>query len=243
LNELNEALKKNIKDLEITNDQLEQFAFIASHDLQEPLRMITSFLNQLHRKYSGQLDEKADQYIHFATDGAKRMKQIILDLLEYSRAGRQDENLEIIDLNKLIEEYEMLRSRLIKERSVKIIRRDFPKISCFKAPLTQTIHCLLDNAIKYSKEGMPPVIKITVADKKDYWQVKIKDNGIGIEASFFDKVFIIFQRLHDKDTYGGTGMGLSISKKNVESWGGKIWLESVPDKGSAFYFTINKTKS
>lgn len=243
LEELNEALKKNIKDLEITNDQLEQFAFIASHDLQEPLRMITSFLNQLHRKYSGQLDEKADQYIHFATDGAKRMKQIILDLLEYSRAGRLDENPETIDLNKLIEEYVVLRSRLIKEKSVKIVKGNFPEVTCFKAPLTQTLHCLLDNAIKYSKEGVPPVIKIAVSDKKNHWQVKIKDNGIGIDPDFFDKVFIIFQRLHDRDTYGGTGMGLAISKKNVESWGGKIWLESKPGKGSAFYFTINKNKS
>lgn len=243
LEELNEALKKNIKDLEITNDQLEQFAFIASHDLQEPLRMITSFLNQLHRKYSGQLDEKADQYIHFATDGAKRMKQIILDLLEYSRAGRSDENAETIDLNNLIEEYEVLRSRLIKEKSVKIIKGKFPEVSCYKAPLTQTLHCLLDNAIKYSKEDVPPVIKIAVSDKKDHWQMKIKDNGIGIDPNFYEKVFIIFQRLHDRDTYGGTGMGLAISKKNVESWGGKIWLESKPGKGSAFYFTINKNKS
>ncbi|AEM71807.1 multi-sensor signal transduction histidine kinase [Allomuricauda ruestringensis DSM 13258] len=243
LEELNEALKKNIKDLEITNDQLEQFAFIASHDLQEPLRMITSFLNQLQRKYSGQLDEKADQYIHFATDGAKRMKQIILDLLEYSRAGRSEESPETIDLNELVEEYEVLRSRLIKEKSVKIVKGKFPKVTCYKAPLTQTFHCLMDNAIKYSREGVPPQIKITVSNKKDHWQVKIKDNGIGIDPSFYDKVFIIFQRLHDRDTYGGTGMGLAISKKNVESWGGKIWLESRPGKGSAFYFTINKNKS
>ena len=242
LKELNIALQKNIKDLEITNDQLEQFAFIASHDLQEPLRMITSFLNQLQRKYSGQLDEKADQYIHFATDGAKRMKQIILDLLEYSRAGRLDGKPETINLDKLIEEYEVLRGRLIKEKSVMIEKGNFPEVTCFKAPLAQTFHCLLDNAIKYSKEGVPPLIKITVSDRKDHWQVKIRDNGIGIDPDFYDKVFIIFQRLHNRDTYGGTGMGLSISKKNVESWGGKIWLESEPDKGSVFYFTINKTK-
>ncbi|MEC3966928.1 sensor histidine kinase, partial [Flagellimonas halotolerans] len=194
-------------------------------------------------KYSGQLDEKADQYIHFATDGAKRMKRIILDLLEYSRAGRSDEPPETIDLNELAEEYEVLRSRLIKEKSVRIVKGKLPKVTCYKAPLAQTFHCLMDNAIKYSREGVPPQIKITVSSKKDHWQVKIKDNGIGIDPSFYDKVFIIFQRLHDRDTYDGTGMGLSISKKNVESWGGKIWLESIPGKGSAFYFTINKNKS
>lgn len=240
LQELNEALKNNIKHLEITNDQLEQFAFIASHDLQEPLRMITSFLNQLQRKYSGQLDEKADQYINFATDGAKRMKQIILDLLEYSKAGKELEKPETIDLNKIIEDYQVLRGRLICEKSVKILTGNFPKVTCFKAPLTQTLHCLLDNAIKYSKDGKPPVIRISVTDKKAYWQVKIKDNGIGIDPRFFDKVFIIFQRLHDKNTYSGTGMGLSISKKNIESWGGKIWLESELGNGSDFYFTIKK---
>jgi len=243
LEALNEALKKNVRDLELTNDQLEQFAFIASHDLQEPLRMITSFLNQLHRKYSGQLDEKADQYIHFAIDGAKRMKQIILDLLEYSRAGRTDHEPTPLDLDKLIEEYQVLRGRLIRERSVKIVKGKIPMVTGFQAPLTQTLHCLLDNAIKYSREGVPPLIKIAVTDKRDHWQVKINDNGIGIDAEFFDKVFIIFQRLHDRASYNGTGMGLAIAKKNVESWGGRIWLESTPGLGSTFYFTLNKPRT
>lgn len=243
LNELNKVLKNHIRNLEITNDQLEQFAFIASHDLQEPLRMITSFLNQLQRKYGGQLDDKADQYIHFATDGAKRMKQIILDLLEYSRAGKELGTAELIDLNSVINDYKVLRSRLINEKSVQIFTDDFSKVYCFKAPLVQTMHCLIDNAIKYTKEEEPPLIRISVLDKKSYWQVKIEDNGIGIDSRFFDKVFVIFQRLHDRDKYSGTGMGLSISKKNVESWGGKIWVESELGRGSAFYFTINKKLS
>ncbi len=240
LQDLNELLKVNIRELEITNEQLEQFAFIASHDLQEPLRMITSFLNQLERKYKDQLDEKANQYIHFATDGAKRMKQIILDLLEYSRAGREQYPLEEIDLNQLIKDYKILRNTLISEKKVVIQTKNIKKIKAFSAPLTQTLHNLLDNAIKYSKKGTPPKITISLTDKKSHWQLKVEDNGIGIDERFFDKIFVIFQRLHNKEDFDGTGIGLAVSKKQVESWGGKIWVKSKPGKGSAFYFTINK---
>ncbi|WP_100611131.1 PAS domain S-box protein [Confluentibacter lentus] len=238
--ELNKMLKKHIKELEISNEELEQFAFIASHDLQEPLRMISSFLNQIQRKYGDQLDDKAHQYINFATDGAKRMKQIILDLLDYSKAGKLAENLERIKLNELIDEYGILRRRLIQEKGATIIVNNLPNVTCYKAPLLQTLHCLLDNAIKYSRENVPPVIKISALETDTYWQISIEDNGIGIDAQFFDKIFIIFQRLHNRDRYEGTGIGLSIAKKHIEYWGGKIWVESELDKGSAFYFTINK---
>ncbi|MBA4746882.1 MAG: PAS domain S-box protein [Muricauda sp.] len=240
LEELNGTLQKNISDLERTNDQLEQFAFVASHDLQEPLRMISSFLNQLQRKYGDQLDEKAHQYIHFATDGASRMKQIILDLLDYSRAGRGELSAETIDLNKVMDEYKVLRARLIEQRTVTINTEGLPQVTCYGAPLVQTIHCLMDNAIKYSREGVPPEVKISVMDRECHWEVRVQDNGIGIDSKYFEKVFVIFQRLHGREAYGGTGMGLAISKKNVESWGGKIWVESEIGKGSSFYFTINK---
>lgn len=240
LQELNESLKKYAHNLELTNEQLEQFAYIASHDLQEPLRMIYSFLNQLQRKYHDQLDEKAQQYIFFATDGAKRMKQIILDLLEYSRAGKQNETTEFIDLNLLMEEFILLRRKIIEEKNVKIEFVDLPKVKCYKAPLIQTIHCLMDNAIKYTRDNVQPSVQVLVTENTKNWIVQIKDIGIGIEPQFFDKIFIIFQRLHNRDEYGGTGIGLSIAKKNVESWGGKIWLESTPGEGSSFYFTIKK---
>ena len=235
---LNESLEKYAHDLETTNEQLEQFAFIASHDLQEPLRMISSFMNQLERKYHDQLDEKARQYIYFATDGAKRMKQIILDLLEYSRAGKLDETTELINLTDLLDEFTVLRQKVIGEKSVKISAIGLPKVVAYKAPLTQTIHCLLDNAIKYSKEDIVPEIVFTVVKREDDWLFTIKDNGIGIDSEFFEKIFIVFQRLHNRDQYQGTGIGLSIAKKHVESWGGKIWLESETGKGSTFYFTL-----
>ncbi|MFN3999697.1 PAS domain S-box protein [Algoriphagus sp.] len=239
---LNESLKKYANDLELTNEQLEQFAFIASHDLQEPLRMITSFMDQLQRKYGEQLDDKAHQYIHFATNGAKRMKQIILDLLEYSRAGKFNETISKVNLDLLISDYKSLRKKVIDEKSAIIDYSTLPVIESYRAPLTQTLHCLLDNAIKYSRNGVPPKIELSVKETLSEWIFSIRDNGIGIDPMFFDKIFIIFQRLHNRDQYAGSGIGLSIVKKQVESWGGKIWLESTPGEGSHFFFTIPKSR-
>ncbi|SIS95088.1 PAS domain S-box-containing protein [Belliella pelovolcani] len=238
--ELNIKLQKHIKELELSNEQLEQFAFINSHDLQEPLRMITSFMNQLQRKYGGVLDEKAHQYIHFATDGARRMKQIILDLLEYSRAGNAMEDQIEIDLNELFAQYKILRRKVIQEKDVQFINHGLPKIMGPIAALTQTLHSLLDNAVKYTKQNEPPLIEISAQEESDHYIIQIKDHGIGIDAKFFDKIFIIFQRLHDKEQFDGTGLGLAVAKKHVDSWGGKIWVESTLGKGSSFYFTIKK---
>ncbi|GAB2629128.1 PAS domain S-box protein [Belliella aquatica] len=237
---LNKKLEKHIKELEFINQQLEQFAFIASHDLQEPLRMITSFMNQLQRKYGGLLDEKGNQYIHFATDGAKRMKQIILDLLEYSRAGRTLESPEQTDTSKIIEDYIMLRKKVIRDKMVKITYDKLPTLEIHQSPFTQVFHCLIDNAIKYSKVEENPEIHISSEEKNDHWLFSVKDNGIGIPKEFYEKIFVIFQRLHNKDEYSGTGIGLSIVKKHIEAWGGRVWLDSELGKGSTFHFTIKK---
>lgn len=238
--ELNKSLKKYTEKLEKTNEQLEQFAFIASHDLQEPLRMVTNFLEQLQRKYENQLDDKAKQYIYFATNGAKRMRQIILDLLEYSRVGKIDENLEEVDLNEILLDYKLLRSKIISEKNAIILSNSLPEILVYRVPLIQTLHSLLDNAIKYSKKGETPKIEIIALEKEGKWIISIADNGIGIEREYFDKIFIIFQRLHTHDQYEGTGIGLSLSKKHVESWGGNIWIESKIDFGTTVYFSIPK---
>lgn len=237
---LNQSLKKYAHELELTNEQLEQFAFIASHDLQEPLRMISSFMDQLKRKYGEQLDDKAHQYIRFATDGAKRMKQIILDLLEYSRAGKFEENRGKINFDLLIYEYKSLRKKIIEEKSAELIHSQLPIIVGYRAPFTQVIHCLLDNAIKYSRKGVPPRIELTVTESEQEWLFEIRDNGLGISPEFFDKIFVIFQRLHNREEYEGSGVGLSIVKKQVESWGGKVWLESSVGEGTTFYFTLPK---
>ena len=237
---LNNSLQKYTKELETTNNQLEQFAYIASHDLQEPLRMITSFMGLLKRKYEFQLDEKGNQYINFATDGAIRMKKIILDLLDYSRAGKINENRETFAVNDIIEEYKFLRNQLIVEKNAEIIVTKMPVIQCYKSPFIQTLHGLIDNAIKYSLKNIAPKVHIFAEENDDHFKISIQDNGIGIEPKYHEKIFVIFQRLHNKETYEGTGIGLAIAKKQVESWGGEIGVTSDIGKGATFYFTIPK---
>ncbi len=234
-------LEQYTLELERSNEELEQFAFITSHDLQEPLRMISSFMEQLKRKYSDQLDDKALQYIHFATDGAKRMKQIILDLLLYSRVNRPSEEEESVDLNTIIAEFLQLRRKLIAEKKAVVKYDQLPSLNTYRAPVTQIFHSLLDNALKYSREKVSPVISISVKETGKFYEFAVEDNGIGIDEKFYDKIFIIFQRLNNRADYDGTGIGLSVTKRAVEFLGGKIWVESVVGKGSTFYFTIKKT--
>lgn len=238
LKQLNRKLEKHARDLEMSNAELEQFAYVASHDLQEPLRMITSFLTQLRKKYNDKLDDKARQYIHYAVDGASRMRQIILDLLDYSRVGRGFHEQETFNLGELVEDYTLLRANLIKETGAAILYGPMPDVTGHKAPIAQVMHNLLDNAIKYAKPDTKPVIRIQATKTDGYWTVMVEDNGIGIESDYWDKVFIIFQRLHDNQSHSGTGMGLAIVKKIVENLGGKIWLESEIGVGSRFYFTL-----
>ena len=238
---LNESLEKQKAALVVSNHELEQFAYIASHDLQEPLRMVTSFLTLLNKKYGANFDETATSYIDFAIDGAKRMRQLILDLLEYSRVGKSEEATESIDLNSLIAEIKILHRKQIEEMNASIIIEDtLPLVKSHKSPLLQLFQNLISNALKYSRKDVTPVVKISFTSLNDYWQFVIEDNGIGIDEEYFDKIFIIFQRLHNKDEYSGTGMGLAVTKKIVESLGGKIWLESIVDTGTKFYFTIPK---
>ncbi|MFN4764384.1 PAS domain S-box protein [Gillisia sp. Q332] len=240
LEELNFILKSRANELAVSNAELEQFAYIASHDLQEPLRMVTSFLSQLQKKYEDQLDEKAQQYIHFATDGAVRMRQIILDLLEYSRVGRMDYRYEKIDLNELISGITELYATSIEESNAVINYGELPTIEAAKTPLQRVFSNLISNAFKYHQKDVPPVIDIKVVEHNRFWEIIIADNGIGIRSQFFDKIFIIFQRLHARDEYSGTGIGLAICKKIVENHGGEIWLTSEEGKGTTFHFTIKK---
>jgi len=240
LNDLTRHLQKQAKELAISNAELEQFAYVASHDLQEPLRMVTGFLSQIEKKYASIIDDRGKQYIHFAVDGAKRMRQIILDLLEFSRIGGMEDGLEEIDLNKLINEITALYRKQIEETRASIIFKNLPTFKTHKTPMRQVFQNLIGNSLKYHQLNRAP--KITVACKEigDHWRFSVKDNGIGIDAEYFDKIFIIFQRLHNKDEYSGTGMGLAITKKIIENMGGKIWVKSEPGVGSTFYFTVFK---
>jgi len=233
---LNEALESVQK----SNSELEQFAYVASHDLQEPLRMVTSFLTQLEKKYSDSLDDKAKEYIYFAVDGAKRMRQIILDLLEFSRVGRTDETLNEISIESIVKEIIILHGKQIEELNANIKYDVLPSLICHKTPIRQLFQNIIGNSLKYHKIGVPPVIEITSTDKGNYWEFSISDNGIGIETDYHEKIFVIFQRLHNKDEYSGTGIGLAICRKIVESMGGNIGVTSSVNKGSTFHFTIPK---
>jgi PAS domain S-box-containing protein len=242
LRELNESLQQQTKELASSNAELEQFAYVASHDLQEPLRMVTGFLTQIERKYGEVLDDKGKQYINFAVDGAKRMRQIILDLLEFSRVGTIEDNLENIGLDKLVSDITALYRKQIEEKKAVILFDGVPIIQTYKTPLRQVLQNLVGNSLKYSRSGADPVLRISCSETASHWQISVKDNGIGIEPEYFDKIFIIFQRLHNKNEYSGTGMGLAIAKKIIENLGGTIWVKSEIDQGATFYFTILKPK-
>jgi PAS domain S-box-containing protein len=240
LTKLNADLKERAKELATSNAELEQFAYVASHDLQEPLRMVTSFLTQLEKKYGEVLDEKGLLYIDFAVDGARRMRQIILDLLEFSRVGRTEDKLEDVAIDGILEEIQHLYRKRIEEKNVRIISDKLPVIKAPKSPIRQVFQNLISNAIKYSKKEVEPEIIIEFSETEHFWEFSIKDNGIGIDEEYFDRIFVIFQRLHRRDEYSGTGMGLAVTKKIIENLGGKIWLESAEGEGSIFHFIISK---
>ena len=240
--QMNLELGANIKRLAISNEELEQFAYVASHDLQEPLRMVTGFLTQIEKKYENLLDEKGKKYIYFAVDGAKRMRQIILDILEFSRVGKNENKLEEINLNDVIDETKLLFKKQIEEKNAVICYGELPVIKSYLPPVRQIFQNLLNNSLKYSQSELSP--NITISSKEDFceWKFEITDNGIGIDSAYFEKIFIIFQRLHNKDEYSGTGIGLAITKKIVENLGGQIWITSTEGAGSCFHFTIPKNK-
>jgi len=238
LEQLNETLKQHAQQLAFSNKELEQFAYVASHDLQEPLRMVTSFLALLENKYSTAIDEKGKAYIHFAVDGAKRMRQIILDLLEFSRIGRLENKIEQVNINELVSDVLLLLTNQIEESNAKIEVENLPVINTHKTPLSQVFQNLISNALKYRHTEKAPVIKISCTEMPGDWLFSIRDNGIGINEQFFEKIFIIFQRLHNKDKCTGTGMGLAIAKKIINHLDGKIWVESEEGKGTVFYFTL-----
>ena len=243
LRELNYDLEKQAHELSQYNEELEQFAYVVSHDLQEPLRMISSFLILLEKKYNTVLDEEGKKYIHFAVDGAKRMRQIILDLLDFSRVGRTDEELETINLNSLISEIKLVFGQEIEDKKAQIKSHILPQIKSYKILLEQLFQNLIGNALKYQKEGETPIINIIYEDIGTHHKFLVSDNGIGIDKEYFDKIFVIFQRLHGRNQYHGTGIGLALAKKIVDNLQGKIWVESEVGVGSKFVFTIKKNSN
>lgn len=237
--ELNNRLKKRAEELVNSNIELERFAYVASHDLQEPLRMITSFLQLFRKRYEDKIDETADQYIHFAVDGAERMKILIMDLLEYSRVGSSAELFEEIDVKILLTELQEVFYKTCEETGAIIRIGEMPVVKANKTQLFQLFQNLVSNALKYHSSHIPD-ITITYEENENEYIFSVKDNGIGIDPASQEKIFVIFHRLHSRSEYGGTGIGLAICKKIVERHGGKIWVESEPGKGSNFFFSISK---
>jgi signal transduction histidine kinase len=233
----NLTLEARTQDLQRSNSELEQFAYVASHDLQEPLRKVASFCQLLQRRYGGQFDEKADQYIAYAVDGAKRMQMLINDLLAFSRVGRTDRPQAPTPTADLLAQAEANVGTMIRKTHARIEVGELPVVLAEPTLLTAAFQNLLSNAIKFRGED-PPRISVTAERDGDFWQFAVTDNGIGIDSDYADRIFVIFQRLHDKATYPGTGIGLAMVRKIIEYHGGRIWLDTTATSGARFCFTL-----
>jgi signal transduction histidine kinase len=230
-------LRHLTEDLKRSNTDLEQFAYAASHDLQEPLRGIAGFANLLEKHYKGKLDRKADEFINYIIDGTKRMQVLIKDLLEYSRVSAQGTVFRPTNCSVALEQAIYNLRSAIKESGAELTYDLLPTVMGDEAQLSSLFQNLIGNAIKFRNQQQLK-IHISAQRKENEWVFSIRDNGIGIDPEQAERIFVIFQRLHAREEYPGTGIGLAICKKVVERYGGKIWVESEPAKGSTFYFTI-----
>ena len=233
----NTLLQEHTEELERSNSELEQFAYIASHDLQEPLRKVASFTQLLQRRYAGQLDARADQYIEFAVDGAKRMQALINDLLSYSRVGRSTREPSLVSSEAALSQARNNLATQMEETGATVESGHLPLVLAELPLLTAVFQNLLSNALKFRGES-PPRIVLTTQRDGEFWLFSFADNGIGIEPEFAERIFVIFQRLHDRASYPGTGIGLAMTRKIIEYFGGKIWVDTTYTGGSRFLFTL-----
>lgn len=223
------------------NTDLDHYASIISHDLQSPMRTISGFIAQLERKYGTQLDEKGKEYIRMAGEGAANLQQVVQALLDFSRSANHDSGsftrFSLLTITSQLEAYFL---NLPENQDARIIVTADCELVSNKQAVQEVLHNLISNGLKYRREGVPPVVKVSAAVVDGYWEIQVEDNGIGIEKEYFDRIFIIFQRLHNRIEYEGTGVGLAIVKRIVEKLNGRIWLKSLPGNGTIFYFTIPK---
>ncbi len=234
---LNEGLELRIAELARSNRELEQFAYVASHDLQEPLRMVASYTQLLAERYRGKLDESADKFINYASEGALRMQVLIQDLLAFSRIGRTGDEREMLDCNRVLQDVTLSLAAAIQESGAIVTAHDLPTVWADRLQMTQLFQNLIGNAIKF-RRNVPPEIVLRAEPSASSWQITVTDNGIGIAPEYAENIFVVFQRLHARTEYPGNGIGLAICKKIVEHYGGKIWVEGRPGLGSTFHFTI-----
>jgi PAS domain S-box-containing protein len=235
-------LAQRAQELARSNADLEQFAYVASHDLQEPLRMVASYVQLLSRRYKGKLDADADEFIRYAVDGATRMQALINDLLAYSRVGTRGKELVPTPLEKSLERALSHLRLAVEESGAQVKVEPLPWVKGDEPQLAQLLQNLVGNALKFRGER-PPLIRVSATREDDTVTVAVEDNGIGIEPQYYERIFAIFQRLHGKEEYPGTGIGLSICKKIVERHGGRIWVESTPGQGSTFRFTLGAAEA
>jgi PAS domain S-box-containing protein len=236
--QVEERLRATAAELERSNRELEQFAYVASHDLQEPLRMVASYTQLLARRYKGQLDQDADEFIAFAVDGARRMQELINDLLTYSRVGSRVLEPRAVDAGQVVDQVIGDLAGAIEDVGATVTRDQLPTVRADPLQLQQLFQNLIANGIKFSRPGVPPEVHVSGRAEGAGWTFVVQDNGIGIEPQYLGRIFVLFQRLHSRAEYAGTGIGLAICKKIVERHGGTIRVESEPGTGTTFEFTL-----
>jgi signal transduction histidine kinase len=235
--QLRQENRQGHEDLARSNRDLEQFAYVASHDLQEPLRMVATYTQLLAERYRGKLDADADKYIHYAVDGALRMQKLVQDLLTFSRVGRQALAMQSTDCNVVLETALTNLEAAMQESHAVVEHAQLPTVMADSSQLVQVLQNLIGNAIKF-RGTKPPLIRVSAEAQGKEWVLSVADNGIGIAADHMEEVFVIFRRLHTRSEYPGNGIGLSICKKIIEQHGGRIWIESEAGHGSTFRFTL-----
>jgi signal transduction histidine kinase len=237
--ERTEELELQRRKLELQNQDLEQFAFMASHDLQEPLRMVTSYVQLLRMQYAGKLGQEADEFIQFAVDGTARMKQLISDVLIYSRQGEPAEVVDV-DLNAVLDQVLLNLQPSIAAASAQVFHARLPSVQASRTEMVQLMQNLISNAIKFRRDGVEPRIWVSAHEQGSQPRFEVRDNGIGIQEQHHDKVFVPFKRLNDRSRYPGSGIGLAVVQKIVLRYGGRIWFTSTLGEGTTFHFTLGK---